>query len=42
VVVVTMIVPALFSEFGKKNVHSLLHSLQSRGCAGVKELYEEC
>src|SRR4029077_9862408 len=29
VVVVTMVIPALLLEFGKKGVHSLLHSMRS-------------
>jgi hypothetical protein len=38
VVVVTVIIPALLLEFGKKGVHSLLHSMRQRGCVGMNEL----
>jgi hypothetical protein len=42
VMVITMVIPALLLEFGKKGLHSLLHSMQQRGCAAMNELYEEC
>jgi hypothetical protein len=38
VVVVTMVIPALLLEFGKKGVHSFFHSVRQRGCAAMNEL----